>query len=120
MSRAVAAANLIASLAAASPGKRLLERRLGQLALGVLASLREGGMSPDSAARELFNSDNYLELKRRRLDRRLVELFEWGMELPDVSELVPAALADSLDRMDKLAAGLLGPADRPRPQRVRR
>jgi predicted transcriptional regulator len=72
----------------------------------------------ENAWDELFNLENYQELRRRRLGRGLAELFEYGMELENVAEVAPAALIESLDKMESLARGIIV-ASAPREQRQR-
>jgi hypothetical protein len=99
--------NLVASLAIACPSKKLLERRLVQMGIGIIASLRAKEMIAAQACREFFNLDNYLEIKRRKLSKDLVELFEWGMELEDVTEISPDGVSDSFDHMAQLASRVM-------------
>ena len=100
-------AELVDSLAGASRTKRLLERRLVQLGLGVLAALQKGEMSFGDARHELFNADNYLAVKRQKLSREVVEFFQWGMELEDVADLAPGGLGESYWRMNQIASRVM-------------
>jgi hypothetical protein len=120
MSRAVVATNLVDSLAAAGRGKALLERRLAQMAVGIVDAVRAGQMSVDQASEELFNAENYRHLKRRKLSRHTLEMFEWGMELPDVVELAPEGLDESLRRIVALAHRVMSPTSSSRQVRASR
>ena len=99
--------NLVDSLARASGSKRLLERRLVQMGLGVLSSLQKGEMSFDDARREFFSLDNYEAVKRQRLAPSVAEFFEWGMELEDVADLAPVGLGESYWRMGQIASRVM-------------
>ena len=96
--------NLIESLAG---GGRALHRHVVEMGLGIIASIRSGHMTFDEARADLFNIDNYDELKRRRAAPALIEFFEVAMELEDVAELAPDALSVSYERLDTLAANVL-------------
>ncbi len=102
--------NLIALLAASRSGKPALERRLGELALGIIISLRSGQLSIERAWDELFNLENYRAARRRKLSPSIFELFELGMELENVAEIAPASVAESLNRMQQLAQRIIGAA----------
>ena len=104
---ATATRNLVRVLADGSPSQRLLERRIAQLALGVVSALRAGRMTFDDAWRELFNLDVYGEAKRRGLSATVVELLQWGMELDDVADLAPDGLPESYGRIESLASQVL-------------
>src|SRR5258707_14598575 len=95
--------NMVGVFAGNSPVKKDLERRLAQWGLGLLQALQSGDLSIAQAERDLFNMDCYQEVRRRRLDRRLLEFMQWGMELEDVAELAPAGLKESYEQMAKLA-----------------
>jgi len=84
-----------------------IEAELVWMARGILAQLADGKMSPADACRAVFNMDNYREIKRHRLDRRVRELWEWGMELEDVADLAPIAIDQSLAKMIELCNDLL-------------
>jgi hypothetical protein len=99
--------NLVRLLAAASGNKRLLERRLVHLGLGVLCALQKGEMDFDDARRELFNVDNYLAAKQLKLSPQFIEFFQWGMELEDVAGLAPGGLGESYWRMNQLASRMM-------------
>ena len=103
----VAAPNLVDSLAAASPSKRLLERRLVQMGLGVLAALQRSETTFDEARRDFFNLDNYQAIKRQKLSGDTSQFFEWGMELEDVADLAPGGLGESYWRMARIASRIL-------------
>lgn len=89
------------------PGKSAAERHFAVLALGVVQALREGQMTVEEAWNSGLNLKTYLQLKQRRADPRLLELWEWAMELPQVTKLTPLALEESLTAMDTLARGIL-------------
>ena len=95
--------NLIASLATSQVSRLGLERRVAELALGIVSALRDGQLSIEGAWDELFNVDNYTELRRRRASKSLVEIFEYGMELENVAEIAPQSLGQSYDRIERLA-----------------
>jgi|WetSurMetagenome_2_1015567.scaffolds.fasta_scaffold644260_1 hypothetical protein len=87
--------------------KKILERRLAIMGLGVLHGLQDETLSLAQAREELFNLDTYIEIKRMGLDKRLVELFEWAMELENVQHLGSKALAISYARMTILINKIL-------------
>lgn len=99
--------NLIDSLAMASPSRQMLERRVAQMGIGVLAALQNREMTFEDARRELFNLDNYQAVKRHRLAAKLAQFFEWGMELADVAEIAPEGLPESYRQMRKLASRVM-------------
>ena len=114
----LATQNLVRSLASASDSKRLLERRVVQLGLGVLSALQKGEIDFEDARRELFNLDNYLAAKSLKLSHLVVEFFQWGMELEDVAGLAPGGLGESYWRMNQIASRVMKhPADKTRPRR---
>jgi hypothetical protein len=87
--------------------KAATERHIALLALGIARALRARKMPLAEAENELFNPDTYLQLKRQRIDRRLVELLAWGMELENVYKLGQAALMESFDAIERLASSVL-------------
>ena len=99
--------NLVDLLASTDQPKRWVERKLAEMAQGVIASLRDAALSIDEAREELFNLDNYSALRRRRMSRDLKELFEWGMELGNVTRLAPESLPESIDSMTRLARRII-------------
>ena len=99
--------NLVDLLASADQPKRWVERKLAEIAQGVIASLRDSALSVEQAREELFNLDNYSALRRRRMSGELKELFEWGMELGSVSRLAPESLSESIDAMANLARSII-------------
>jgi hypothetical protein len=111
--------NLIALLAASRPGKSALERRIAELALGIVVALRSGELPVERAWDELFSLDNYRIARRKKLSRALLELFEWGLELENVAEISPASLTESYDKMEQLAQQVIRLASEPR-QRLRK
>jgi len=68
------------------------------MALGVATAIQAGGLTVEQATEDLFTLDNYLSLRRNRLGKDLLEVFDWGMQLEDVVALVPGprALDESL------------------------
>ena len=107
MTMATETANLIEALRTRGMPKRWVERKLAVAALGVVAAIEEGSMSPAEGGEELFNVANYRAIKHRRLDAKVREIFEWGMELEDVAELAPESLPLSYAAIRELASGLL-------------
>jgi hypothetical protein len=95
--------NLVELLATAGQPKRWLERKIAEMAQGVVAALRDSSLAVDDAWDELFNLENYLAIRKMGLDRDLKSLFEWGMELSNVARLAPESLPESFDAMAKLA-----------------
>lgn len=93
------------------------------MALGVAAAIRAGGLTVAQAAEDLFTLDNYLSLRRNRLGRDLLEIFDWGMQLEDVRTLVPGpgALEESLRAITGIAERVLAvPAPAVKQRRVRK
>ena len=99
--------NLIDCIALTETSKRELERRIAEMALGVATALQNGEMSFEQAWLDLFNIDNFQALRRRRLDRRLIELFDWAMELEDVVEVTPSGAEESYKRIAELAGSII-------------
>lgn len=95
--------NVVDLLASADQPKGWADRKLAEIAQGIIASLRDSALSPAQAREELFNLDNYSAVRRRRMSRDLKELFEWGMELGNVGRLAPDSLPESIDAMSQLA-----------------
>ena len=87
--------------------KAAMERHIALLALGIARALRVQKMPLAEAENELFNPDTYVHLKRRRIDRRIVELVVWGMELENVYQLGQAAIMESLNAIERLASSVL-------------
>ncbi|HEX8520791.1 MAG TPA: DUF3969 family protein [Tepidisphaeraceae bacterium] len=105
--------NLITLLALSRRGKKSLERRIAELALGVVVALRSGELPVDRAWDELFNLDNYQMAKRKKLSQPLLELFLWGMELENVAEVSDASLKESFAAMERLAQQVIRNAAEP-------
>ena len=99
--------NVVESLLACGGTRRETERRLAELAIGVVAALRQASITPEQAYDDLFNLDAYQAIKRNRLDRNLKELFEWGMEIEDVAEIAPQGLERTYKAIEKLAQRVL-------------
>ena len=114
---------LVDSVLAGSPNRDSARRRLAEMALGIAEAIRHGGVPVEEATKGLFTLDNYLALRRHRLGTELLEIFQWGMQLEDVAELVPGpdALDESLRSIAALAHSVLAvPAIRfRRPRRTR-
>jgi len=114
---------LVESILAGSPSRAFARRRVAEMALGIVEAIRRGRVPVPEAAEGLFTLDNYLAIRRHRLGAALVELFQWGMELEDVVEIVPGprALDESLRSIVEIAHGVLAtPAIRfKRPRRTR-
>jgi hypothetical protein len=79
------------------------------MALGIATAIREGKLSAEQAKNDLFTLDNYLSLRRNRLGKDLLEIFDWGMQLEDVVALVPGpgALDESLRSIVGIARSVL-------------
>lgn len=95
-------ANLIDEMAGAGLSRSHAQRRLAQIGLGILHTLKNGTMTIPEAQNDLFNLPTYQAARRRRYDRKLAEFLEWGMELEDVAELAPDGLEASYDAMESL------------------
>jgi len=96
------------------------EMSLALRVIGVIQALRLGKLNVEQSRTVLSNMATLRELKARRADPRLLELMAWGMELPSVQRLVPAAMAESYGKMESLAAGVVAARLGPRPARGRR
>src|ERR1035437_10145852 len=94
MSRVAEKSSLLWNRASAESNgdKRLAERRTAVMALGIVQALRHKRMTVDQAWDELFNFETYLHLRKQRFDRRLLKMFVWAMELPNVEPLGDEAL----------------------------
>ena len=112
--------NLVDLFATAGQPKRWLERKIAEMAQGVVAGLRDSTLAVDDAWDELFNLENYLAIRKRGLDRDLKSLFEWGMELSNVARLAPESLPESLDAIAKLARRVMRRTQLQAPARKRR
>jgi hypothetical protein len=99
--------HFVQALLESGEAKALLERRLAEYALGIVAALRSGRLSIDQAADDLFNLDNLRMIRHRRLQPALCELIERGMELEDVAELAAVGLLESFDAMTHLAEQII-------------
>lgn len=95
--------NLVDLFASSARPKQWVERRIAEMAQGVVASLRDGALTVGEAREELFSLDNLQAIRRRRLSPHLVELFSWGMELATVGKLSPETLPESFDQITRLA-----------------
>lgn len=105
--------NLVELLASAGRPKQWVEERLAEMSLGVVASLRDASLAVIDARGELFNLDNYQAIRKLRLDRNLVELFQWGMELDSVARIAPDGLPESFEAMSRLARLVIQRPPRP-------
>ena len=76
-------------------------------ALGVVQALREGRMTVAEAWESGLNFRTFLGLRNKRADRRLLRLWEWAMELPQVAKLGDDALRESLGHMEALAYAVI-------------
>jgi hypothetical protein len=83
------------------------ERRIATLALGMVQAMRHHRMTIDEAWDELFNVKVYAKLRNRHCDRRLLKMFSWALELPNVEPLGEEALAESYDAIEALAESVL-------------
>ncbi|HEV8605292.1 MAG TPA: DUF3969 family protein [Tepidisphaeraceae bacterium] len=108
--------NLIVSLATMHPSRHLLERRIAEMGLGVISALSRGEINYDQAEHDLFNLDNYVEIRRRRLSSSLLQFFERGMQLEDVSEIGPQNVTSSFEKMNWLADQIIRRAARDLPR----
>jgi hypothetical protein len=86
----------------ASKEKKDIERHFAQMAMGVLSGLKGNRLSVEQAEKDMFNLDAYRAARRQRVDRRLIEFLEWGMELEDVLEVAPGNLEESYAKMGHL------------------
>ena len=95
---------LVESVLDVSPSRPSARRSLAEMALGIVAAIQHR-MPVEEATRDLFTLDNYLALRRNRLGKDLLDLFEWGMQLEDVVEIVPGpdALDESLRSIVRIA-----------------
>jgi len=104
-------------------GTSASERRIATLALGMVQAMRHHRMSVDEAWDELFNVKVYAGLRDRHCDRRLLKMFSWALELPNVEPLGEEALAESYEAIEALAESVLKATARhtrplPRPRRT--
>jgi hypothetical protein len=99
--------NWIRSLFELSSSKKEAERRLAHMGLGVILALQNSEISLEEAQADLFNLKNYIALRKQKINRRLLELLEWGMELEDVADLAPHGLPESYERMIALARHII-------------
>lgn len=99
----IAPDNLVFALGSAPGGKAALERRIAELALGIITALRSGELPVGAAWDELFNLNNYRAAKKKRLSSAVLEMLEWGLELENVAEIAPRALNESCQRIEQFA-----------------
>jgi hypothetical protein len=83
------------------------ERRFALTAIGVAQSLRQKTVSISDSRELLFNLATLQEMKARRFNPKLIQMMQWGMELPNVERLVPCELNASLDSIVALANSVL-------------
>jgi hypothetical protein len=95
--------NLIEVLLEGGFSKREVERRLAEMALGVVDALREGNLTPEQAYDELFNLDLYQSLINHRFDAEFRDMFECGMQLEDVAEIAPKSLEKNYQKIERMA-----------------
>jgi hypothetical protein len=116
--------SLVESLVACSPDRASARRQVAEMALGIATAVQEGGLTVEQACNDLFTLDNYLSLRRNRLGKDLLEIFDWGMQLQDVLALVQraGALDESLRSIVSIARGVLAvpAAHATRPRRARK
>src|SRR6266704_4122738 len=96
-------ATFVHTAATNGSSKKELERRLAEIGLGIVGELRAGKMSIAQAEHDLFNLDTYVAARKQRLNRDLIELLQWGMELEDVAELAPRGIQESFQKITLLA-----------------
>jgi len=103
-------------------GTSASERRIAMLALGMVQAMRHHRMTVDEAWDELFNVKVYAGLRNRHCDKRLLKMFSWALELPNVEPLGEAALGESYDAIEALAASVLKATSRSKrpPRNLRR
>jgi hypothetical protein len=99
--------HFVQALLESGESEAVLERRLGEYALGILAAIRSGALLIEQAEEDLFNLDNLRVVRERRLAPALVELLERGMELDDVADLAPEGMNESFAAMTALAERLI-------------
>jgi len=112
-------ANLVDAIAEATPAKDEVERHLARIALGIVTALRDPALSRTApavanAVAEFFVARNYEAARRRRLGKDVREMFEWGLELPNVARLAPDGLDESLDAIASHARRVLSTSVVPR------
>jgi hypothetical protein len=84
-----------------------IERQLAEMALGIVAGLRDRTITLEQARLDLFNLDIYQAISRHKMNRDLVTLCEWGMELEDVIEIAPQSIEKSCKQIERLAKRVL-------------
>ncbi len=94
--------NRLVDILWASNQKKDVERLFAEMAMGVLFGLKEHRLSVEQAEKDMFNMDAYHEARRQRVDRRLIEFLEWGMELEDVVQIAPENIEESYAEMGQL------------------
>ena len=83
------------------------ERHLAVLALGLVQALRQKRIDAHEAWDSGLNFETYLRLKEQRVDRRLLDLWTWAMELPQFEKLGPKALEETYEAIESYAAAVL-------------
>lgn len=111
---------LVDHLAPRFPDKAGLERHLAQAGLGIIDALESGRMKPEQAWNDLFNVDNFLAIRRRRLGPEIREFFSWGLEIEDVAKHVPHALAEHYIQMRKRGRRAIAQSFLPRRRTLRK
>jgi hypothetical protein len=116
---------LVESVLAGRLGRPAVRRVIAVMAMGIANGIEQERLSVEEATEDFFTLDNYLALRRNRLGKDLLDLFDWGMQLEDVVALVPGAdaLKESLGSIVDIAHKVLAeqPAriTRRRPPRAR-
>lgn len=99
--------NMIESMLQNGATKHDVERRLAEIALGIVGALRRSAISHEDAYDDLFNLDTFLSLEKHHLSRPMKKLFQWGMELEDVAEIAPDGMEESYQAIEALAGKVL-------------
>ena len=83
---------LVRTIAAASQSRKAAHRIISWACLGSIESISSGESSTKDAVVDLFTEDNYMELKRHRMNKSLTECFKIGLGIEDkrVAELKEA------------------------------
>ncbi len=81
--------------------KSAAQRHLAILALGSMQALRHKRITVRQAWDNGLNFKTYLDLKNLNADRRLLEMWEWAMELPQVAKLGQAVRSRKVSMQSK-------------------
>lgn len=67
--------------------------------IGILETLKRGGLSINEAEKFLFSPHMIAKLKEKKCSNKIVDILERGCELEDISSLLPHRLESNIDKL---------------------